>query len=395
MIDFPANPTTGQSFQASNGATWIWDGAKWVSGGAGSPVYLPLSGGTMTGPIIAPSGYALVDANMARYKNRIINGDMSVDQRNGGASVAMTAGNAAFVIDRWGFVNANSTASKGTYGQVQAGPPPAGFPFTTALNFTTTTAYPAPVAGDAIRFKQSIEGANFLDAYWGTAFALPVVLEFWAYASAAGTYSASVINNAATRSYVSTFVLSATTWTKVRLNIPGDTSGAWAVAANAAFLQLSFVLCMGSTYQTATLNAWQAGLFLGATGAANVLSAVNNTLNITGVALMVGSAAQNAEPEFKKYADNLIDCCRYYQKLLVQPGGYSNTTGNGPTIPSIILPVQMRSTPTVTLGSPTTSNCTGLTINPMGPQSLSNFVTGVGAIGNTWWQGNLMCDADF
>jgi hypothetical protein len=37
-------------------------------------------------------------------------------------------------------------------------------------------------------------------------------------------------------------------------------------------------------------------------------------LFITGVALMVGSAAQNAEPEFKAFADNLHDCQRFYEK---------------------------------------------------------------------------------
>jgi hypothetical protein len=30
---------------------------------------------------------------------------------------------------------------------------------------------------------------------------------------------------------------------------------------------------------------------------------------------MVGAAAANAEPAFKSYSDNLIDCMRYYEKL--------------------------------------------------------------------------------
>ncbi len=49
-IDFPASPTLGQVFTAGS-STWTWDGAKWASGVA-PYAYLPLAGGTMTGPLI-------------------------------------------------------------------------------------------------------------------------------------------------------------------------------------------------------------------------------------------------------------------------------------------------------------------------------------------------------
>jgi hypothetical protein len=46
---FPPNPIPGDITVGSNGATWAWDGVKWV-GGMGGP-YLPEAGGTMTGPL--------------------------------------------------------------------------------------------------------------------------------------------------------------------------------------------------------------------------------------------------------------------------------------------------------------------------------------------------------
>ena len=36
MIDFPANPTVGQTF-TSGGVTWTWDGVKWTFGGSVGP----------------------------------------------------------------------------------------------------------------------------------------------------------------------------------------------------------------------------------------------------------------------------------------------------------------------------------------------------------------------
>ena len=61
VIDFPASPTIGQQFTAA-GVTWTWDGAKWLPSGL-SPTVVP-----------------------GIRDNRIINGDMRIDQRNGGAS---------------------------------------------------------------------------------------------------------------------------------------------------------------------------------------------------------------------------------------------------------------------------------------------------------------------
>jgi hypothetical protein len=313
------------------------------------------------------SGASGVDTH---YPNRIINGDMSVDQRNGGNGVPMPATAGAYIIDRWKLQNTNSIPSKGTCGQIAVTGAP-GFLFPYALSYYTTTAYPTPAASDLVRYYQYIEGYNFNDANWGTAQAQPVTLEFWASGAIAGTYSVSLLNNASNRSYVSTFTLAASTWTKVKLNIPGDTTGTWSVAGNAASLQVSFPLCVGSTYQTSTLNQWQAGLFIGATGAMNLLASTSNSIAITGVALMVGSAAQNAEPEFRKYADNLIDCQRYYQPLSTFSGGFASATN------AYVAAAwgSMRSTPAASL--------TGTITNGVQDPGLNNYsITAVVLSGN-------------
>jgi hypothetical protein len=49
-LDFPNSPTNGQVFNG-DGVSWKWDGVKWTSVLASGGPYLPLSGGTVTGPV--------------------------------------------------------------------------------------------------------------------------------------------------------------------------------------------------------------------------------------------------------------------------------------------------------------------------------------------------------
>ena len=131
MLDFPSSPGVGQVVTIG-GVTWTWDGVKWTAAGTGTGIYLPLTGGTMTGdlilnrdPVVALGAATKqsVDARGAG-DNRIINGDMRIDQRNNGASGTASG----YTVDRWKF-NA-SLATKGAYGRnLNAVAGPAGFPY--------------------------------------------------------------------------------------------------------------------------------------------------------------------------------------------------------------------------------------------------------------------------
>jgi hypothetical protein len=54
MFDFPDAPTLGQLLTGPNGVLYKWDGVKWVISLAAGP-YLPLTGGTLSGPLYLSS----------------------------------------------------------------------------------------------------------------------------------------------------------------------------------------------------------------------------------------------------------------------------------------------------------------------------------------------------
>lgn len=94
------------------------------------------------------------------FKNRIINGDMRIDQRNAGASVTSTGSN--YSLDRW--KTEGSVASKFTV-QQNAGSvtPPVGFK--NYLGVTSSSAYSVG-SGDYFAIAQYIEGLNATDLAW-------------------------------------------------------------------------------------------------------------------------------------------------------------------------------------------------------------------------------------
>ena len=100
-------------------------------------------------------------------RNRIINGDMRIDQRNAGASV--TPANGTYTLDRW--VIEATQSSKLTVQQSSTAP--AGF--NKSLLVTSSSAYSVG-ASDKFVVEQWIEGFNAADLAFGTASAKTVTV---------------------------------------------------------------------------------------------------------------------------------------------------------------------------------------------------------------------------
>ena len=246
-------------------------------------------------------------------KNRIINGDMGIDQRNAGASV--TPINLEYTVDRW--AAGLTQASKFSVQQNAAAvTPPVGF--SNYLGVTSLSSY-SVLAGDIFLIRQYIEGYNFADLGWGTANAKTITLSFWVRSSLTGTFGGSLMNSASNRSYPFTYSISvANTWEQKSVTIAGDTSGTWIGATNGIGVRVFFGLGGGATY-SGTAGAWAASAFYTATGATSVVGTNAATFYITGVQLEVGSTATPFERRL--YGQEFINCQRYYEVITSDTGG--------------------------------------------------------------------------
>jgi hypothetical protein len=135
-------------------------------------------------------------------KNRIINGNMTIDQRNAGASVTPT--NAGYTLDRWQLYKPQ--AGKYTVQQnAGAVTPPVGF-----TNYLGATSYLHILLHNWRLFfnNTKIEGYNIADLGWGTADAKTITISFWVRSSLTGTFGGSLRNSAANRSYPFSYTIS-------------------------------------------------------------------------------------------------------------------------------------------------------------------------------------------
>ena len=257
--------------------------------------------------------------NSMGFRNRIINGDMRIDQRNAGASVTITTLNGQYTLDRWN-VNTNQASKVSVQQSTTA---PAGF--THAALVTSLSAF-SSAAGDYFGFVQYVEGFNSADFQWGTANAQAVTLSFRVRASITGTYSVAFGNSAGARSYVATFTVdSANTYETKTLNIPGDTSGTWLTDSGRG-LRMWFDLGSGSTFNQASANTWTASNTLRTSGSVSLVGTNGATFYITGVQLEAGSVASPFER--RDYGRELMMCQRYLPAF--------NSTGTNTYIASCV-----------------------------------------------------------
>jgi hypothetical protein len=277
--------------------------------------------------------------NSMGFRNRLINGDMRINQRaSGTATITSTQ---TYYLDRWIAVE----DTDGTMTVQQSSTAPTGF--SNSMLLTTTSDDASLGATQFAYVLQKIEGYNIADLGWGTISAQSVTLSFQVRSSLTGTFGGCIGNNSFNRSYPFTFTISAAnTWEAKTVNITGDTTGTWATD-NTSGMQIIFGLGVGSTY-SGTAGAWAAAGYLSATGAQSVIGTNGATFHVTGVQLEAGTNASAFER--RDYGRELIMCQRYAVKYTNQNLGLTlnNSTAYSPLIS---FPVQMRATPTIESGA--------------------------------------------
>ena len=238
-------------------------------------------------------------------RNLVINGDMRIDQRNGGSSIT---GQNVYGTDRF----RTQTSETNTTSE-QVSDAPDGFNHSLKLtNAGTDTG-----SGAYREIKYVVEGSDI--AHWqkdtqGLSFS------FWAKSSLAGTYQILLRTDSGTRYFYSfEYTLSANTWTYVTHTLPPSPNSTLS-SDNLSGLTFFFVQDYPTGWASGDSSAaWET---TSTTSMAAFPQSWANTLNatfqVTGVQLEVGSATTPFE--YRSYGEELNLCLRYYEDF--QPGLY-------------------------------------------------------------------------
>lgn len=192
------------------------------------------------------------------------------------------------------------------------------------LKMTVATAQASLVGSDLLGVFQKIEGTFWKALGFGTADASAVDIVAIVHASVAGTYSLSLRNGAANRSYVVPVAL-VSGINVVLVTVPGDTSGTWATDTGVAAI-LQFSCGSGSTLTAPSANAWVDGNYFDAPGGTlNMAATLGATLTIgymnvfahgvlpwSSASEITGEALQRLLNMRRGFDDELRRCQRYW-----------------------------------------------------------------------------------
>ena len=279
-------------------------------------------------------------------RNILINGDYGIYQRAQQVT-GIGASSGYFTADRWHIDTGDSagrlTATAGTEDA------PTESNVTTSLKLACTTADTSIAATEYLILNQKIEGQNVQHVKKGTSGAKQLTASFWVKGNASVTYVVELYDNDNGRHVAKTFAVTSS-WSKVELTFPADTTGAFGNDANNSLI-MNIWLHAGSNYTSGTLaSTWASQAAANrAAGINSFYSSTSNELYITAVQLEVGDVA--TEFEILSYPEKLVLCQRYFHKAnlpmsatsFYAAGAYSTNWAVGYPFPN-----EMRATPTAT-----------------------------------------------
>ena len=314
---------------------------------------------------------SLNGGQLAGFRNRIINGDMQIDQRYAGASNVVTG--TSYQLDR--FDASNGAGGTMTFVQSTLG---------NAKSFLwTATAAVTDLDDNGLFMSHKIEGQNVFDLN-----GKEITISFKVQTNWAGNLPIAVRNSNSSRSYVvDVAVVSGTNDVSVTLTLE-----AASVITNdtALGLRLFFGSNNEGTLRTGTTGSWIAGSYRVSTSSTQWASTEANYINITGVQLEEGSVATPFE--HRSYGTELALCQRYYEI-----GGHANSqqfsgdvTNSNNYFATIYFNTTKRAAPTIANANANASSF-GTGASTAGAQSLNSFrnhrtstASAVGSFGDTW-----------
>jgi len=290
--------------------------------------------------ITSPTVTSLNSNQLAGFRNRLINGNMAIDQRNAGSSQSITAGSYVYTVDRW---FASSTGNNIT-GQRVAGPG------STQYQYQLTGA----ASVTAITFGQRIEQANCYDLAGKTVtFSVDMANTFLTTVN----WSISYANSADTFGTLASPTVTST-------GITPSSSGSWTVSSTLTRYNFTVTLPAAAT-----------------TGLQILLSVGSQTSGLWTIGNVQFEPGNTATPfETRMTTPELAMCQRYYFSTgggVIKLNSYVTASAASP-LGTFFLPVNMRTNPTTVIyNSISYFNCSGITTEGFGTtQAVSVYVTG-------------------
>lgn len=316
-------------------------------------------------------------------RNRILNGDMRVDQFHEGAGYAtsvggslagggLNGGQAFYALDQWRFEATVSSTFTITRTNESLPPTVANSLFNQAMRVSFISSSTI-AASDAANMEYPMDPVYQSDFGWGSSAAVPVTLQFWVLCAAAGSHSISFLNGIDSRSYVSTYTIATpNVWQKEVITVPGDTAGTpavWPTSGTVFGLKVVWDMGSGSNITTSNLNQWQTGALWRAAGT-NDFTTQLAAVYFTGVQLEIGTTATSFE--YMPLDMEIHALQKYFYKTFPQGTAVASATGfpgsvgyvaqiagtaPGPGFAiSLRFPAEMLYTPVVTTYNPGTAN---------------------------------------
>ena len=257
-------------------------------------------------------------------RNMVKNGAMVIAQR-GTSAITWGQGN-GYAIDTMRGRN-----NGGEFSMQQVEDAPAGTGLYYSLKCQVTSADTSVGASEYNTVVHIVEGFDFQRTAFGTSGAKDLTLSFYVKCNATGVFTGSLVNVGNNRSFAFTYpISSANTWSRVVINVPGDTSGTWN-KGNSVGVKIVFALKVGSNFITSNAGVWEDAERMGATaGNYNLMNSTSNYIYFTGIQLEEGTEATPFE--HVHYSEALRQCQRYFWKnadnTYRRIGGYKRSDSN-------------------------------------------------------------------
>ena len=276
-------------------------------------------------------------------RNMVKNGAMVIAQR-GTSALTWGQGNAYQVDTMRGRNNG------GEFSMQQVEDAPAGTGLYYSLKCQVTSADTSVGASEYNTVVHIIEGYDFQRTAFGTSGAKDLTLSFYVKCNATGNFTGSLVNVNNNRSFAFVYpISSANTWSRVVINVPGDTSGTWNKGSGVG-IKIVLALKVGSNFITANPNTWAGSELMGASaGNYNLMNSTSNYIYFTGIQLEEGTEATPFE--HVHFSEVLSQCQRYFYRIsdnkFRRINGYKR--GDAQCSWEIATPVPMRIAPSPTL----------------------------------------------